>query len=205
MRLGWLVFVYLLAQACTSAKGHRAHGQQPFFSPQPGAVPPWDGIDTEALVRLSELRVAIIGAGASGSSAAYFLSRAGKQLGKRKGDDSVNPTKRIYVDVFERSERVGGRTMAIHPLNDTELDPVEVGASIFADANYNLQHAADEFGLSYVSSKDLLSDTLGVWDGKQFVIETDGSTWSQAKLFWRYGRSPSIAISLYVLQRGTVN
>ena len=205
MRLGWLVLLILLAQVCASAEGHRAHGQLSFLTPQPDGLASSEYIDTEALGRLSELRVAIIGAGASGSSAAYFLSRAGKQLGKKKGKDSVNPSKRLYVDVFERSERVGGRAMAIHPLNDTTFDPVEAGASIFADANYNLQHAAEEFRLSSVSSKDLLSDTLGVWDGKQFVIETDGSTWSQAKLFWRYGRSPSIALSLYVLQRGTKN
>ena len=52
-------------------------------------------------------RVAIIGAGASGSSAAWFLSRAGKIVEERLGKDKGAVLEEIVV--FEKSDYVGGR------------------------------------------------------------------------------------------------
>lgn len=49
-------------------------------------------------------RVAIIGAGASGSSAAYHLARFGP------GGSAINS---LEITVFERSHEVGGRCMAV--------------------------------------------------------------------------------------------
>jgi hypothetical protein len=49
-------------------------------------------------------RIAIIGAGASGSSAAWFLSRAGRIMKERTGREVIGE-----ITVFERDERVGGR------------------------------------------------------------------------------------------------
>jgi NADPH-dependent 2,4-dienoyl-CoA reductase/sulfur reductase-like enzyme len=49
-------------------------------------------------------KVAIIGAGASGGSAAWFLSRAGRVMKERTGREAIGE-----ITVFERDERVGGR------------------------------------------------------------------------------------------------
>jgi prenylcysteine oxidase/farnesylcysteine lyase len=49
-------------------------------------------------------RIAIIGAGASGSSAAWFLSRVGRVMKERTGREVIGE-----ITVFERDERVGGR------------------------------------------------------------------------------------------------
>lgn len=46
----------------------------------------------------TDYRVAIIGAGAAGSSAAFWTSLAAERLGRN-----------ITVDVFERSNYIGGR------------------------------------------------------------------------------------------------
>ena len=56
------------------------------------------------LVEGEAKRIAIIGAGASGSSAAWFLSRAGRVMKERTGREVMGE-----ITVFERDERVGGR------------------------------------------------------------------------------------------------
>jgi prenylcysteine oxidase/farnesylcysteine lyase len=48
-------------------------------------------------------RVAIIGAGASGSSAAWFLARAGRVMSERMGREVLGE-----ITVFESDTRVGG-------------------------------------------------------------------------------------------------
>lgn len=129
-------------------------------------------------------KVAIIGAGAGGTSAAYFLSKAQDRL-ENLGMSSES----IDVTIFERDERIGGRTTVIHPYHDERLPAIELGASIFADVNKNLKRAAKQFGLSTGAKIGL--GAPGVWDGQQFVIENPGDGWwNSAKLFWRYGYSP---------------
>jgi prenylcysteine oxidase/farnesylcysteine lyase len=54
-------------------------------------------------------KIAIIGAGASGSSAAWFLSRAGRVMKERTGREVIGE-----ITVFERDERVGGRKSRFH-------------------------------------------------------------------------------------------
>lgn len=83
-------------------------------------------------------RVAIIGAGPGGTSAAYFLSKAQEKLQSmgREGDG-------FEITLFEREERVGGRTAIVHPYYDDKLPAVELGASIFADVNRNLKRAVE--------------------------------------------------------------
>jgi prenylcysteine oxidase/farnesylcysteine lyase len=49
-------------------------------------------------------RIAVIGAGAGGSAAAWFLSRAGRVMKERTGREVIGE-----ITVFERDERVGGR------------------------------------------------------------------------------------------------
>jgi prenylcysteine oxidase/farnesylcysteine lyase len=130
-------------------------------------------------------RVAIIGAGAGGSSASYFLSKANQKL-ESLGYGSEG----IDVTVFERDERIGGRTTVIHPYDDERYPAIEVGASIFADVNKNLQRASKEFNLS--TGAKLGEDGItGIWDGQQFLVEgLDNGWWNSAKMFWRYGYAP---------------
>ncbi|PWN52994.1 hypothetical protein IE53DRAFT_384552 [Violaceomyces palustris] len=132
-------------------------------------------------------KVAIIGAGPSGTSAAYFLHQAQKILDSehRLGD----PEQIIDITVFEKETRIGGRTTVVHPYDDQRFRPVEVGASIFAAVNYNLLRAVKKFKLE-TTSPDLQGST-GIWDGQQFLFEGDTSSWwSSAKMLWRYGYSP---------------
>ncbi|PYI07515.1 Prenylcysteine oxidase [Aspergillus sclerotiicarbonarius CBS 121057] len=141
-------------------------------------------------------RVAIIGAGAAGSSTAYSL---------RKYADALQIP--VNITVFERSSYVGGRSTTVNVL-DNPATPVELGASIFVEVNHHLVNASKELGL-HVSGANRArpqetEDTLGVWDGEQFVfVLKEASTWwNVAKLIWRYGWSP---VRTYRLMKSTVN
>jgi prenylcysteine oxidase/farnesylcysteine lyase len=70
----------------------------PTFRPEPDFKYQSDVVEGEPK------RIAIIGAGASGSAAAWFLSRAGRVMKERTGREVVGE-----ITVFERDERVGGR------------------------------------------------------------------------------------------------
>jgi prenylcysteine oxidase/farnesylcysteine lyase len=54
----------------------------------------------------NQLRVAIVGAGAAGSSAAFWISKAAERLGKD-----------IAVDVYESSDYIGGSKLIIVSLH----------------------------------------------------------------------------------------
>jgi glycine/D-amino acid oxidase-like deaminating enzyme len=83
-------------------------------------------------------KIAILGAGPGGTSTAYFLSKAQEKLQSLgRGGEGFELT------LFERDERIGGRTAIIHPYFDEKLPAVELGASIFADVNRNLKRAAE--------------------------------------------------------------
>lgn len=82
-------------------------------------------------------------------------------------------------------------------VHDDPLEPVEVGASIFVNANTNLISAVEKFGLQTSRfqkvTPDKESSNLGIWDGKSFIfIQEDGGYhwWNVAKLVWKYGLSP---------------
>ncbi|KAI6045180.1 FAD/NAD(P)-binding domain-containing protein [Pisolithus marmoratus] len=127
-------------------------------------------------------RIAIVGAGAAGSSAAFWISKAKERFGID-----------VEIDVYERASYVGGRSTIVYPYNDTTLAPMELGASIFVDANKNLMRAAKEFNLTLKNFIDEYSDT-GIWDGQKFNIMLDEGTyskswWTTLKVLWRYGYS----------------
>ncbi|KAK2461697.1 hypothetical protein APHAL10511_006160 [Amanita phalloides] len=125
-------------------------------------------------------RIAIIGAGAGGSSAAFWLSKA-KQ---RSGLD-------IEVDIYEQSSYVGGRSTIVYPYANTSLSPLELGASIFVKANKNLWRATEEFNLTRRNFEGQGKDyEIGVWDGENIVVSFGNSWLDTIKLFWRYGFSP---------------
>lgn len=100
------------------------------------------------------------------------------------------------ITVYERSGFVGGRSTTVN-VYDNPAEPVELGASIFVEANRNLVSAAKRFGLSTqdagAARPKESSKLLGVWDGESFVfLQSNGANywWSIAKLIWRYGMAP---------------
>lgn len=139
--------------------------------------------------------IAIIGAGAAGSSAAYHISKFTTEYGL---DVPVN------VTIFEVNEHIGGRTTTIDALNDSRY-PVEVGGSIFVKINEILYNATQEFDLPTQARNTGSTGSaydLGIWDGDSFLFtlsNDDGSSrlkgtlggwWDIVKLFWKYGLSP---------------
>lgn len=85
----------------------------------------------------------------------------------------------------------------VYPHNDPELVPMELGASIFVDANKNLCRATKEFGLNRTDFEDTdgREDDTGIWDGETFVFRMGsskgwlGSWWNSIRVVWRYGLS----------------
>ncbi|KAK5093998.1 hypothetical protein LTR70_008425 [Exophiala xenobiotica] len=153
-------------------------------------------------------RVAIIGAGAAGSSAAFHLSQFANT-----SSHSLPP---LDITIFEATDHIGGRTTTVNALNDARY-PVELGASIFVEINAILFNATRDFNLP--ANNRLYESTgaeldLGVWDGESFVFTvanrdeeagrlkgTLGNWWDIAKLLWKYGLSP---IRLRSLQQSTI-
>ncbi|KAG4026548.1 hypothetical protein MFRU_039g00260 [Monilinia fructicola] len=126
-------------------------------------------------------RIAIIGAGAGGSSSAYHLQKFAAET-----DLSIN------VTIFERSSYIGGRSTTVNAYGNP-LEPVELGASIFVEVNAILKNASREFGLHPKSTDTEEAEVLGIWDGAEFVYtqkDSDWKYWDIAKLLWKYGLAP---------------
>lgn len=133
-------------------------------------------------------KIAIIGAGPSGTSAAYFLKQAQDHLLSL----NLSSTEAFDITIYEREQRIGGRTAIIYPYNNDTFDPVELGASIFADVNLNIRRAVKEFKLETdaLNILDSGGGQMGIWDGQQFLFQGDQSSWwTSAKFFLRYGYS----------------
>ncbi|XP_003413714.1 prenylcysteine oxidase 1 [Loxodonta africana] len=111
-------------------------------------------------------KIAIIGAGIGGTSAAYYLRQ-------KFGND-------VKIDVFERGE-VGGRlaTMMV------EGQEYESGGSIIHPLNLHMKRFVKDLGLSAAKGFDGL---MGVYNGETLVFEE--SRWfiiNMIKLVWHYG------------------
>ena len=130
-------------------------------------------------------RVAIIGAGAAGSSTAYHLQQF-----------AANKAISLDITIFESSSLIGGRTTTVNALDDPRY-PAELGASIFASVNHILVNATKDFDLATVNpGANRPKETkyeIGIWDGCEFVCKAtnDDFSWLDlAKLVWRYGLAP---------------
>ncbi|EFQ97510.1 hypothetical protein MGYG_00550 [Nannizzia gypsea CBS 118893] len=130
-------------------------------------------------------RVAIIGAGSGGSSAAYYL--------RTYADYYSVP---VNITIFEREAYVGGRSTTVDVFGDPSL-PIELGASIFVEVNRNLMKAAKSFNLKIQNAGGVrpkeATDDLGVWDGSKFVFqqrEGNYRWWNIVQLLWKYGWAP---------------
>ncbi|KAI1385691.1 prenylcysteine oxidase [Hypoxylon trugodes] len=127
-------------------------------------------------------QVAIIGAGAAGSSTAYHLRKYAAQDGVAD----------VNITIFEKTNHIGGRTLTVDVYDDP-LNPVELGASIFVEVNYILYNATRDFNLPLTDPGTDENGLLGVWDGENFVYTQDSESWgwwNLAKLFWKYGSAP---------------
>ena len=123
------------------------------------------------------------GAGAAGSSAAYHLSQDANDLGLN-----------VNITIFEKENRIGGRTLTINPYGDSS-QVVELGASIFVQINQILYSAAQQFDLVTVGqgSDSGVENHLGVWDGDKFVFTLDERLpewFNKLKVALRYGVAP---------------
>ncbi|CAI7647474.1 unnamed protein product [Penicillium bialowiezense] len=132
----------------------------------------------------SPKRVAIVGAGAAGSFTAYQL--------RKLADETDAP---VEITVYERDSHIGGRSTTVNVFDDPAY-PIELGASIFVQVNYNLVNASRDLGLSVHSADHARpresDDSIGIWDGSQFVfsLKNSYSWWNIGRLFWRYGMAP---------------
>ncbi|KAF8203830.1 Prenylcysteine lyase-domain-containing protein [Pholiota molesta] len=131
-------------------------------------------------------RIAIIGAGAGGSSAAFWISKAKERFGLD-----------VEIDVYERSDYIGGRSTVVYPYNDSSLPELELGASIFVEANKNLWRASDEFNLTRRGFHSENYET-GVWDGEELLFSFSGGWWDTTKMLWRYGFFSPRIVDSYV-------
>ncbi|KAJ3053894.1 hypothetical protein HK097_003132 [Rhizophlyctis rosea] len=163
------------------------------------------GVSQTSLWSPPLLRVAIIGAGAAGTSTAYFLRKL------EKSHPLSSQSTPIKLTLYERTERIGGRARVL-PLNVTvctpdssicapELQHIELGASVFAAKNHHLVNASRELNLTLEDlSKFPGKDRVGVWDGEKWRIRqtgtvghlpgTDGwlgDAFDKAKILARYG------------------
>ncbi|KAF8423867.1 Prenylcysteine lyase-domain-containing protein [Tirmania nivea] len=139
-------------------------------------------LNTDSLVR-SVRRVAVIGAGAGGSSTAYYL----RKFAANKNFD-------VTITVYEKNSYVGGRSTTVNVYNNPD-EVVELGASIFVEVNESLFNATKEFGLNYSDSyvsRRVSKDALGVYDGQNFIFRQpyDTTWWNNLAILWKYGLTP---------------
>jgi prenylcysteine oxidase/farnesylcysteine lyase len=95
----------------------------------------------------------------------------------------------VNITVFEKTDRIGGRTRTINPFDDP-AQRVEQGASIFVQANQILYNAMAEFELSPRVEDDDANPVMGIWDGDRFAFTIDQSApswYNTLKLVWHYG------------------
>ncbi|RMX76701.1 hypothetical protein D0869_10483 [Hortaea werneckii] len=144
------------------------------------------------------LNVAIIGAGAAGSSSAYHLAQFA-----READVPIN------ITLFDRNPYIGGRSTTVNVYDDP-AEPVELGASIFVEANQILLNATRDFNLSTTDDDDNDNSSstpgaaLAIWDGNTLLYQqtTTKTWWENAKLIWKFGLlSP---LRTHSLQKSTI-
>ncbi|CAJ0831158.1 10472_t:CDS:2 [Entrophospora sp. SA101] len=100
-------------------------------------------------------KLAIIGAGAGGSSASYWLKEA-----------FTNSSLNVNTTVYEQSSIVGGRAKTIKFEYNGEKFNIELGATLFIDDNYNMFNSAKKFGLEFIKPGEEVPDArFGIWTG----------------------------------------
>jgi prenylcysteine oxidase/farnesylcysteine lyase len=122
------------------------------------------------------LKVAIIGSGIGGCSAAYFL----KEL----------ITEPVDITIFECNDKIGGRLL------NRKIDPVvvELGGTFFHSMNLNMQYFVEKLSLQ---KEKFILPTIGVWNGSKFIYKSSSTALvTNLKLLLRYRRSALNLLSL---------
>lgn len=139
--------------------------------------------------------VAIIGAGAGGTSTAFFIAKAKQRYGLD-----------IDIHIYDQNEFVGGDNDFVYPYDDGRYRPVELGASKHYEVDQNLVRAAKEFNLTRIARKQP-NDGVAIWDGSEILFTLGGGpfpVWDRLKAIWTYGfwsLSASDTISAEVLHQ----
>ncbi|PIN99579.1 hypothetical protein AB205_0153090, partial [Aquarana catesbeiana] len=111
-------------------------------------------------------RIAVVGAGIGGTSAAYFLRQ-------KFGKD-------VHIDVFEKGD-VGGRLATI----EMEGNQYEAGGTVIHPLNLHMKAFVKDLGLN---PRKPSGDLLGIYNGDEFVFQE--SEWfliNIIKMLWNYG------------------
>jgi prenylcysteine oxidase/farnesylcysteine lyase len=121
---------------------------------------------------VKEIKVAIIGSGIAGSSAANYL---------------LDGKNNIKVDLYEKSERLGGRIFSEVYQNVT----LDHGAHFFILENKLIYDLVKELGLNFHEAVSV-GETVGVFRGKNIFLEFTSSSKfiTICKFLWRYWLSP---------------
>ncbi|ANB15495.1 prenylcysteine lyase, putative [Sugiyamaella lignohabitans] len=123
--------------------------------------------------------IAIIGAGAGGSSAAYHLSNYSRH--------------QVDVTIFDKNDYIGGRVKTI----EIEGESYELGGSIFVTVNSLLIEGAEQFNLNISTPEEPEGNnsTVSVWDGQELIYDFPrGWSWWKGILFLKdFGLSPLYA------------
>lgn len=116
----------------------------------------------------------IIGGGAAGTSTAFWLS---------------NVLPNVKTTLYEKSNYLGGRSTTVKIKDDERWGTIELGASIFVEANKNLMKATEVFGLNRTDkeTQETSRPRLGIWDGNEFLFQETGTYWDKITPIWRYG------------------
>ncbi|KAL9598125.1 MAG: hypothetical protein Q9219_004681 [cf. Caloplaca sp. 3 TL-2023] len=128
------------------------------------------------------VKVAIIGAGIAGASAAYQLH-----------DQYANTN--IETTLYEAQPKVGGKIKSAQVYNGAHRQQVDTGAKYFYSDDDCIQSLIDETGLRRkLESHYPVESSTGVWNGAEFVLYAQGDlkarSWMDwARYAWRYGVS----------------
>ena len=127
-------------------------------------------------------KVAIIGAGIAGASAAYHLCDQYGHAG-------------FEITIYEADFQVGGRIKPVKVYDGAFGQQVETGARSFYADDECVQFLVDETGLRRKLEPHYpVKKSVGVWDGASFILRGEGDlkgkTWTDwARYTWRYGLS----------------
>lgn len=132
---------------------------------------------------VSTTKIAIVGAGIAGASAAYYLS---ERFPKSPAD----------ITVYEARHQVGGRTRSVKVYNGAYgSQHVETGAHSFYTDDECIQSMIDETGLrKKLEPHYPRGKMVGVWDGTSFILRDKRDlkirTWRKwIHYTWKYGPS----------------
>jgi prenylcysteine oxidase/farnesylcysteine lyase len=121
-------------------------------------------------------RIAIVGAGIGGSSAAHYLLK----------------TNNITVDIYERTDTVGGRVQS----QEIKGHMINIGASFFIKTNRLIYDLTKELNVDInpTSSDD---QKVSIVNGHNILIDiSDNYVINIVKFLWRYGLAPLYAKNL---------